>query len=186
MVALFGIFTFVLGVAAWVMPDSRFVRSLIVDIYPPRARATAIERFIGNTREQKEASGMLFGRFLMPLGGVLLFVSGAFSAAGAFRCSITGVFAALWGPPLEVRALVPALLVASAVGLVVGLFSFRLSTVRLLTNAVGTACFMFAGYEAAAFHEGVQAERWSVSTMVLFFLLAVVTTVMQIRAKPQS
>jgi hypothetical protein len=177
MVALFGIFTFVLGVAAWVMPDSRFVRSLIVDIYPPRARATAIERFIGNTREQKEASGMLFGRFLMPLGGVLLFVSGAFSAAGAFRCSITGVFAALWGPPL---------LVASAVGLVVGLFSFRLSTVRLLTNAVGTACFMFAGYEAAAFHEGVQAERWSVSTMVLFFLLAVVTTVMQIRAKPQS
>jgi len=185
-IALFGLFGFVLGVAAWVMPNSRFVQRLLVDVYPPRASAGRIERFFGKTREEAGFAAIVAARFFYPPAGALFFALGAWGTAAALeQCpAVVSLGASAFGP-LQIRFSAVTLVFVAALGLVAAVGSFRLSTPRLVVNAVGAMCWAFAGTQSSLFHTGIQSDRWGALTIMLFFAVVAVNVVWQLRNKPR-
>ncbi|HEX3463242.1 MAG TPA: hypothetical protein VHS78_04200 [Candidatus Elarobacter sp.] len=180
-IALAGFSVFVLGLAAWLTPGSRLVRALLIDIHPPRAEATRIERFFGRTREQAASFSLGGFRLVAVPGGAFFFAVGAWATAGALQCpSLPSIIGSAFGP-LEI-SFSPTLLLFPAIGgLIAIVASLRFSTPRLIFNTVGAMCWAFAASQASVFRTGVQADRWSVLTIITWVALVATNIVAQYR-----
>lgn len=163
-----GLFTIALAVATWLYPNSSFVERNVYARYRPRAEADAISRFLGLTREQAGPMNLWSTRLIGPFFGAAFFMVGVALTSSEVRCAIDyHQFPPLIGP-LEFRFW-PPMTAFMAVAVVIGASrAWRRSPLELTLTLLWSACWSFAAGEAAAFHTGVQAERWGAIAVVVF------------------
>jgi len=171
--ALVGAFTFCLGIAAWRYPNSNFIKNMLVRGYAPEETAGPISRFLGWTRENSGPVNLRVFRIVGPFVGSMFFGIGIWTTVVQLQCRAKlPDFRALIGP-LEWQFWPPMILFVIIV-LISGLAdSWR---VRLLPRSILIllfVCWSISGGEAAAFHTGMQANRW-------FALVIIITPILYV------
>ncbi len=165
-----GLFTIAVAVATWLYPRSRFVEQNLYARYPPRAEADPVSRFFGLTREQAGPMNLWTTRIVGPFAGVGFFMFGVALTSSAVRCAADYHQIPSLVGPVEFRYW-PPMIAFMAVAVLIGAFrAWRRSPSELALTVLGMACWSFAAAEAAAFHTGIQAERWGAVAVVLFAL----------------
>lgn len=179
---IFGGFTAVIGIMAWLRPDSALIQFMLVECYPTESEADPISRFFGMTQEGMGSESLWQTRLLGPLIGPLVFAFGVWIVLAQVQCRAPlPDLRPLFGPPgwRSFAELHWEFVAFGAVFVVLfGLFGvwrayyvrprFRMITV-LLALAFGVA-----GFECTAFDVGPQAARWAVIGFVLWALLGFV------------
>jgi len=172
--AIVGAFVFYLGIMAWARPQSSIVQSTLVDRYAPAAEADPLSRFFGFTRERAGSVNLNVFRFLGPLNGGVFFVVGVWVTVHQILCgfhfpNVGGLVGSVefkpWAPSIFF------VLVATAIGF---WNSFRMGPVWCTIFVLLASAFGFAGSQSAAFHTGVQGERW----FAIAILIAVSNTLL--------
>lgn len=164
--AAVGGFAFYLAFEAWRRPDSRFVQKWLVEFYPTRAEADPITRFLGFTRERSGNRNLYGFRIFGLLFGPVFFIVGCYMTIDAVACGLfIPHFGAIVRPlfgPLGFR-FNPIMFPFIAIAVLITISNTWRSSrwVRILVP-IGAALWATSGFEAAWFHTGVMAERWSV------------------------
>ena len=169
-----GAFVFYLGILAWRRPQSATVKSFLIEGYPPEEQADPISRFFGWTREKAGPANVGVFRILGPVNGSIFFIVGLWltianlacvSKLPALRLPLGPLHFTFWAP------MVPFVAVAAMIGF---MNAWRMKPVYRELEVLLTVAFGIAGTEAAAYHVGVQAQRWGLAAAVFAVLAAAI------------
>jgi len=158
LLAILGPIALYFGILCWTRPDSNIVQYLVFSRYPTDDEADPVSRFFGFTREMAGPANLLVWRLLGPLIGSVFTFVGLWITVSQIRCgfqlpevrSILGTLS--WRDPSWIFVLF-----AGAIGVWNG---YRMQPILRELYIVLTVAFGLAASEAAAFHTGIQADRW--------------------------
>lgn len=161
---IIGSFVAYVGILTWIKPNSRIVETFVMSRYPTEEEAGPILSDLGFTREGLGSANMLVFRLIGPLIGTVFAVVGLWVTISQFHCGEHFPdLRSLWGP-LEWRRI--SFLFVVFAGLI-GLWNGRQMRPILRELCVFLALlFGVAASEAAAYHVGIQANRWFVIAMI--------------------
>ena len=166
--AAMGLFEIARAVATWLYPDSRFVERFVYAPYRPRAEADAVSRFFGWTREHAGPRNLWTERLIGPFFGAAFFMVGVALISSGVRCAIDyRQFPPLIGP-LEFRFWPPMFAFMALAMVFSVLRAWQRPSLEFAFTLLAVAGWSFAAGEAAAFHTGIQAERWFTLSLMVF------------------
>ena len=159
-----GSFVAYVGWLAWVNPNSNIVRAIVINRYPREEEAGPIFSDLGFTREFLGPANMLVFRLLGPLIGTLFALIGLWVTISQFHCGEHFPdLRSLWGPLKWQHISFFFVIIAGLIGVWNGR---QMRPVLRETYMLLTVLFGVAGSEAAAYHVGIQANRWSAVAMI--------------------
>ena len=161
---VFGSFFAYVGLLAWIKPNSSIIRASVTERYPTEEEAGPILRDLGFTREGLGPINMLMFRLLVPPIGTLFALVGLWVTISQFHCrEHFPNLRPLWGP-LEWQHISFFFVIFAGL---IGVWNGRqMRPVLRETYVLLALLFGVAGSEAAAYHVGVQADRWFAVAMV--------------------
>ena len=174
-----GAFEIILGVAAWVRAESRFVQRWLVECYPSRDRADPVSRFLGLTRERSGPAALWVTRFLGPFNGTVFVIVGIYLTSYELQCGLRSVPIPPLIGPLAFRfwpPMIPFIAFAAVIGV---LNSWRASLPQRVHAVLTTVLTAFCWAEAAAFHIGIEAQRWFAASVGVLVLSGIVAHLMR-------
>jgi hypothetical protein len=166
-----GSFVAYVGLLIWVNPNSNIVRALVINRYPKEEEAGPILRDLGFTREGLGPINMLVLRLIWPPVGTLFALVGLWVTISQIHCREPFPdLRALWGPLTWQHV---SFFFVVFVGLI-GLWNARqMRPIFREGYLFFTLLFGVAASEAAAFHVGVQANRWGAIAVICFLFSGV-------------
>lgn len=173
----FGVFALYCGIMAWRRPESRFIQGQLFDRYEPEDAAGPVSRFFGLTRERAGPWNLAGWRILGPLNGTIFVVVGIWITVAQILCGFHLPDLRPLIGPVEVTYWAPSIpFIGFAMAIAVWR-SYRSGIGWCIADTILVAAFAFAASEAAAYHVGIQANRWFtlaivplVATALLYWL----------------
>ena len=158
LVVVAGCFAFYLGILCWAQPESKIVKYLVFDRYPPSEQADPISNFFGLTREQAGPANLFVWRIVGVLIGGVFAIIGLWTTISQIHCGLQLPAVSSVVGPLSWRD--PSWVFVFFAGVIGVINGYRMRPILRELYILCTIGIGIAGSEAAAFHTGVQGSRW--------------------------
>jgi len=164
-----GALTVVWALVAWLRPNSSLAQRFLANPYPTQEQADPISRFFGWTQE-KNTPNITILRFLAPLIGSAFFVGGIFSLISQKACAARMPD---WRSIFELQfTFWPPIIIFAAIAGLIGLMNvWRAGPIYRTLSVFCAVATGIAGGEAAAYHVGLQSQRWFTVAMLMVIIL---------------
>jgi hypothetical protein len=168
---IIGSFVAYVAVLAWIKPNSSIVETFVMSRYPTEEKAGPILGDLGFTRELLAPAHLLMFRLLGPLIGIVFAAVGLWVTISQIHCREHFPDPRmLWGPIAWQSTHFFFVVFTGLIGV------WNARQMRPILRELYVLCallFGVAASEAAAFHVGVQANRWGAITVIAVALSGV-------------